>query len=78
MDGNGARHLRKRLESHAHWRQAQAVQIGEQPTADPDVHELVELGEGLRRYRGGLRKRLVEGRWVTDEEPAAMDDLNGA
>jgi hypothetical protein len=78
MDGNGARHLRRRLESHEHWRQAETVREGTQPMADPDVHELVELGEGLRRYRGGLRKRLVEGCWVTDEEPSAMDDLNGA
>jgi hypothetical protein len=78
MDGNGARHLRRRLESHQHWRQAEAVQTGEQPTADPDVHELVDVGDGERRYRDGLRKRLVDGRWVTDEEPPAMDNLNDA
>jgi hypothetical protein len=80
MDGNGARHLRRRLESHEHWRQAEAVQTGAQPAADPDVRELVELADGLRRYRDGLCKRLVEGRWVAtlEDEPAALADLNGA
>jgi hypothetical protein len=80
MDGDGARHLRRRLESHEHWQQAEAVQIGEQPTADPDVHELLELADGLRRYRDGLSKRLVDGRWeaTLDEEPTVLDNLNGA
>ena len=35
-----------------------------QPPADPDVHDLVELGDGIRRYREGLCKSLVEGRWI--------------
>lgn len=79
MDGNGARHLRRRLESHEHWRQAEAVQTGAQPAGDPDVHELVEFAEGIRRYRDGFSKRLVDGRWVPThaEEPAALADLNG-
>jgi hypothetical protein len=80
MDGDGARHLRRRLESHEHWQQAEAVRTGAQPTADPDLNELVEFADGVRRYRDGLSKHLVEGRWVgtLDEEPTALADLNGA
>ena len=76
MDINGARHLRRRLESQEHWQQADAVQAGEQPPADPDVHDLVELGYGIRRYREGLCKSLVEGRWIAtlaDDSPASSD-----
>ena len=79
MDGNGARHLQRRLESHEHWRQADAVQAGEQSAADPDVRELIDLADGVRRYRDGLCKRLVDGRWIaTHEEQVAEDRLNGA
>jgi hypothetical protein len=69
MDPNGARHLRRRLDSHAHWQRATAVQNGEQPKADPDTHQLVDFEGGLRRYRDGLCKRLVDGRWI-----AALED----
>jgi hypothetical protein len=51
------------------------VQTGEQPTADPDVHELVGVtADGVRHYRDGLCKRLVEGRWVEtrDEETPGL------
>jgi hypothetical protein len=80
MDSNGARHLRKRLESHEHWQQAEAVRVGEQPTADPDAGELVELAPGERRYRDGMLKRLVEGRWVITVEAVepALDKFNTA
>jgi hypothetical protein len=62
MDANGARELTKRLEAQAHWRQATAVQSGEQPTSDPDAHELDELGEGVRRYGIETQRMTVEGR----------------
>jgi hypothetical protein len=75
MDANGARELSRRLEAQEHWRQAEAVQRGEQPAADPDAHALEEVGDGVRRYRpdadGGatLCKRLVAGRWESSYEP---------
>jgi hypothetical protein len=83
MDGNGARELSKRLEAQQHWRQAAAVQRGEQPAADPDGSDLVEIADGIRLYRqessgipvnggqtsaGRLCKRLVNGRWETSYE----------
>jgi hypothetical protein len=84
MDANGARELSKRLEAQEHWRQAIAVQNGEQPAADPDAQDLEELGDGIRLYgretqtgrvngtdsRVALRlcKRLVDGRWETSFE----------
>jgi len=52
---------------------------GDQPAADPDASDLVEMADGIRRYRpepgggltngaktsdaGRLCKRLVNGRW---------------
>jgi hypothetical protein len=84
LDANGARELTKRLEAQEHWRQATAVQQGEQPACDPDGHELEELADGIRLYRretqasarNGTRshvehrlcKRLVDGRWETSLE----------
>jgi hypothetical protein len=65
MDPNGARHLRRRLDSHAHWQRAAAVQNGEQPHADPDAADLIEFEDNVRRYRDGLCKRLIDGRWIT-------------
>ena len=62
MDANGARELTKRLEAQAHWRQATAVQTGEQPTSDPDAQDLGELGEGVRRYGIETQRMTVEGR----------------
>jgi N-acetyl-anhydromuramyl-L-alanine amidase AmpD len=62
MDANGARELTKRLEAQAHWRQATAVQTGEQPTSDPDAQDLDELGEGVRRYGIETQRMIVEGR----------------
>jgi hypothetical protein len=64
MDPNGARHLRRRLDSHANWQLAPSVQNGEQPQADPDAQDLLEFEESVRRYRDGLCKRLVDGRWI--------------
>jgi len=64
MDANGARELTKRLEAQAHWRQATAVQTGEQPTSDPDAQDLDELGEGIRRYGIETQRTTVEGRPV--------------
>ncbi len=82
MDANGARELSKRLESQQHWRQAAAVQQGDQPATDPDGSDLIEMADGLRRYRRDadgtsasgakaadrLCKRLVNGRWETSYE----------
>jgi hypothetical protein len=84
MDGNGARELSRRLEAQEHWRQATAVQTGDQPAADPDGQDLEELGDGIRLYRRDanpsmfngsdslvghrLCKRLVDGRWETSIE----------
>jgi hypothetical protein len=62
MDSNGARELSKRLEAQAHWRQAAAVQTGEQPASDPDAQDLEELGEGVRRYGLETQRTTVEGR----------------
>ena len=62
MDANGARELTKRLEAQAHWRQATAVQTGEQPNSDPDAQDLDELGEGIRRYGIETQRMIVEGR----------------
>lgn len=62
MDANGARELTKRLEAQAHWRQATAVQTGEQPTSDPDAQDLDELGDGVRRYGIETQRMTVEGR----------------
>ncbi len=84
MDANGARELSKRLEAQQHWRQAAAVQQGEQPATDPDGPDLIEMADGIRRYRresgeiptngatasaaDRLCKRLVNGRWETSYE----------
>jgi len=43
MDPKGAQHLRRRLDSHAQWQRAAAVQSGEQPRADPDAPDLIEF-----------------------------------
>ena len=62
MDANGARELSKRLEAQAHWRQATAVQTGEQPASDPDAPDLEELGDGVRNYGIETQRTTVEGR----------------
>jgi hypothetical protein len=72
MDPNGARHLRRRLDSHANWQKAASVQDGEQPHADPDAADLIEFEGGLRRYRDGLCKRLIDGRWIAAIETDAV------
>ena len=81
MDPKGAQHLRRRLDSHAQWQRAAAVQNGEQPPADPDAAALIEFEEKVRRYRDGLCKRLVGGRWETslneDEPDPSLDELIG-
>jgi N-acetyl-anhydromuramyl-L-alanine amidase AmpD len=62
MDANGARELSKRLDAQAHWRQATAVQTGEQSAADPDAPDLEELGDGIRSYGIETQRTTVEGR----------------
>ena len=71
MDSNGARHLRRRLESHEQWQRAASVQCGDQPKADPDANDLLEFAHGIRRYRDGLCKHLVGGRWESMDDPEA-------
>ena len=71
MDAAGAAKLRWRIEQQQHWRQAKAVLDGRQPSVDPDMEELVSVGEGIRVYaerdtsEGRLRlcKRLTDGVW---------------
>jgi hypothetical protein len=90
MDAAGAGELRKRIEEHQHWRQADAVRDGRQPASDPDAQELEEIRDDIRFYGWeqqsatvdgraatvSLRvvKRLVDGRWERDEVP---DDRPG-
>jgi hypothetical protein len=63
VDANGARALKARIDQHQHWREADAVRDGRQPATDPDASDLVALDVGVRRYRDGLEKRLVDGGW---------------
>jgi hypothetical protein len=61
----GPQTLNARLQQQAHWRQAAAVQGGEQPATDPDGGELEELRDGLRLYRVREQHRdVVDGRRV--------------
>ena len=62
MDTNGARHLQKRLRAHEHWCQAEAVADGRQPSSDPDVRELEEIGDGVRLYGCDVVRTSVDGR----------------
>lgn len=62
MDVSGARELHKRIEEQQHWRQAEAVQRGEQPAADPDASELQEIDEAVRRYGRETHRATVKGR----------------
>jgi hypothetical protein len=63
MDARGAEHLRRRIEQHQHWLQAQAVREGLQPALDPDADDLVEIRDELRIYRDRQAKQLVDGWW---------------
>jgi len=71
VDAAGAAKLRWRIEQQQHWRQAQAVLDGRQPSVDPHMEELVSVGDGIRIYEerqsseGKLRlcKRLIDGVW---------------
>jgi hypothetical protein len=71
LDAAGAEKLRWRIEQQQHWRQAQAVLDGRQPSVDPDQNDLEMFESDLRIYasrstRDGvvrLCKRLVDGAW---------------
>jgi hypothetical protein len=69
MDAAGAEEVRRRIEGHEHWRQAEAVRDGRQPPSDPDAHELEEIRDGVRYYRAAdnhrMIKKLVAGAWDT-------------
>jgi hypothetical protein len=63
MDARGAQTLQDRLAQQAHWREAAAVQRGEQPATDPDGSELEELRDGMRLYRVREQHRdVIDGR----------------
>jgi hypothetical protein len=64
MDISGARVLSERLAQQQHWRQALAVQLGRQPSFDPDGHTLESFRGGVRNYRPQQRLELTEGRPV--------------
>jgi hypothetical protein len=82
VDAAGAAKLRWRIEQQQHWRQAEAVLDGRQPSVDPDMEELVSVGDGIRIYAerdtsdGRLRlcKRLIEGVWEHGTLDPAFDD----
>jgi hypothetical protein len=64
LDAVGAKELQRRFDAHAQWQEAEAVRDGRQPSADPDAHDLVEIGDGVRLYRADrLIKKLIDGRW---------------
>jgi len=67
MDAEGAQHLRRAIEQHEHWKRAAAVRDGRQAARDPDVSNLIEFGDRLRRYRlrdgREFEKRLLDGSW---------------
>jgi len=79
VDAAGAQKLHWRIEQHQHWRQAQSVLDGRQPSVDPDLETLETFGDDLRVYKPRVRggevvqvcKRLVDGVWenVTIETP---------
>ena len=65
MDLQGPQTLELRIRQQAHWRQAPAVQHGEQPATDPDGSDLEELQDGLRLYRTREQHRdVIDGRRV--------------
>lgn len=65
MDLQGPQTLELRLRQQAHWRQAPAVQRGEQSATDPDGSELEELRDGMRLYRVREQHRdVVDGRRI--------------
>ena len=62
--------LQLRLEQQRHWELAIAVRDGHQPSVDPDLSRLIELGSGQRVYSGVSEpfvKRLVAGAWRLEE-----------
>jgi hypothetical protein len=61
MDISGARVLSERLAQQNHWRQALAVQVGRQPSFDPDGYALESYCGGVRTYRPQQRLELQDG-----------------
>jgi hypothetical protein len=62
MDIAGAQALSRRIAQQEHWRQAHAVRIGQQPSVDPDGHDLESFGAGVRTYRPQSRLEVHAGR----------------
>ena len=79
MDVSAAQALYERLAQQAHWREARAVRIGQQPSFDPDGYALESFADDVRLYRSErrveqrngrsavvtqrIRKVLVDGAW---------------
>jgi hypothetical protein len=62
MNVSGAQALHGWLEQQEHWRQAPAVQRGDQSSTDPDAWELEEFGDGFRLYSvREEQRRVVDG-----------------
>ena len=82
MDAAGAEKLRWRIEQQQHWRQAQSVLDGRQPSVDPDMEDLTSVGKDIRIYserfteegRVRLCKRLVHGFW---ENGTIVESVDG-
>jgi hypothetical protein len=62
MDISGSRVLSERLAQQQNWRQAIAVQIGRQPSFDPDGHALESFRGGVRNYRPQENLEMLDGR----------------
>jgi hypothetical protein len=83
VDAAGAESLRWRIEQQQHWRLAEAVLDGRQPSMDPDSEDLISVGDGIRIYserhtRNGtmhLCKRLVDGVWEHGTLQDRVDDV---
>jgi len=91
MDISGARALSDRIAQQQHWRQALAVQLGRQPSFDPDGHALESYCGGVRNYRAEERlevldgrpamvtrrvsKRLIDGVWESEVQLLGFEDV---
>jgi hypothetical protein len=82
VDAAGAEKLRWRIEQQEHWRRAQAVLDGRQPSVDPDLEALEMFEADLRVYASRMRgsnevrlcKRLVDGVWENSTLEARLEN----
>ena len=54
--------LSERLAQQEHWRQALSVQLGRQPSIDPDGYALESYRGGVRTYRPKEKLEILDGR----------------